>query len=151
MSYDIRYILKVCLVPPPLVALLMVLGSPGLAWWRYLVVSVGISYFLLALGAVTRLWLERKAASRTVLAGRTLRAVLTMCLVAVMFCSYALTKAQTLHDGLRRLSTHARWEFAALLLFIGLLELCRPSRSLPGKAHGKPTRRSTVCDTDRHT
>ncbi len=149
MRNDIRYILKICLVPPPLAALLMVLGSPGLAWWRYLAVSVGVFYFLIVLGAVTRLWIERKAARRAVLAARTLRAALTMCLVTAMFGSHELIRAQTLCDGLRQLSRHARWEFAVLLLLIGILELCSPPRPLPGKTHVKPTGCSTVDDTDR--
>lgn len=148
MRNDIRYILKVCLVPPPLAALLTVLGSPGLAWWRYLAVSVGIFYVLLAVGAVTRLWLERRAANKAPLAARTVRAVLTMSLVTAMFGSHELIGAPTLCVGLRRLSQYARWEFAALLLFIGLLELCRPPRPLPGKMHDRPTKRSTVGDTD---
>ncbi len=130
LSQGVRRILTVPLLGPVVLTPLMVLGRPGLAWWRYLAFSVGCAYVLLVLGGLAGRWLAARAARRSLAASYAVRGLVRMVLIAAFVVLLFVLSEPSWNEARGQLRSMVRWELIALLVGMGLVHAIPNGRRL---------------------
>lgn len=121
MNRDVRWIVTVPIVSSVVVALLVLLEQPCIAWWRSVILVLGWAYVVPVLGGLAGRWLVLKSGELGQVARRATKALAGMCIVLILFVTYFATALPTLGKAGVAIRGLGRWEVLALLLGIGIV------------------------------